>query len=154
MAGISAAERYKQRNREQLAIKQRQYYERNRDIILERLKRAPDDKRDKRLDAQARSAIKRTAELRALIFDKYGNKCVRCGFEDCRAFQMDHVNGGGSQDVKNFRSKWAYLKHILEDETGKFQLLCANCNAIKRIEDCEHRGRSTYKRTYFKESAS
>ena len=153
MAGISKYERYRRSHKEQLNIKQREYYQRNKEIILARLHSLPKEARDKKLDTQLRSAIKRTAEMRALIFDKYGNKCVRCGYDaDCRAFQIDHVNGGGSQDVLRFRSKWSYLKHI--DETGKFQLLCANCNAIKRIEEREHRGRDTYKRTYIEESVS
>jgi hypothetical protein len=155
MSGVSRAELYRQRNRDQLAIKQREYYKKNKETILARLKALPKDARDKNLDRQLRSAIKRTAEIKALIFDKYGNKCASCGFDDdCRAFQMDHVNGGGSQDVLKFKSKWKYWRHVLEDETGKFQILCANCNAIKRIENGEHRKRSTYKRTYIEENVS
>lgn len=147
--------KYRERNREKLAARARDHYARNKEKILERLHSLPKDARDKRLDTQLRSAIKRTAEIKAQIFDRYGNKCVRCGFDDdCRAFQIDHVNGGGSQDALKFKSKRAYWKHVLEDQTGKFQLLCANCNAIKRIEQGEHRKRSSYKRTYVEESAS
>lgn len=73
--------------------------------------------------------------LRMAILQKLGNKCVRCGFSDLRAIQIDHVFGGGSQE-----SRQGYVKmyrKILNNSDG-YQLLCANCNAIKRLENNEH----------------
>jgi hypothetical protein len=29
-----------------------------------------------------------------------GGKCIKCGFSDERALQIDHTNGGGSKDVR------------------------------------------------------
>lgn len=59
-----------------------------------------------------------------------GSKCVRCGFDDIRALQIDHINGGGSQAVK--RSGHSHYYAVARGETSGFQLLCANCNWIKR----------------------
>lgn len=80
-----------------------------------------------------------TARLRDAIFKKYGDKCVKCGFSDRRALQIDHIAGGGTYErrvlFKNgCNSYWA---HILKDVSGKYQLLCANCNSIKRHENKE-----------------
>ena len=33
---------------------------------------------------------------------------------------------------------YQYYKNILKDITGKYQLLCANCNFIKSFENKEH----------------
>jgi len=67
-----------------------------------------------------------------------GGKCVRCGFSDWRALQFDHVAGGGKQDLTmQRRSTINYPNEVAENKNGEFQLLCANCNWIKRIEKAE-----------------
>lgn len=78
----------------------------------------------------------KTSKIRQQILDKYGNKCVKCGFSDWRALQIDHINGGGSKEVR-FLGQNKYFKSVLADTTGKYQLLCANCNWIKRFENKE-----------------
>jgi len=75
-------------------------------------------------------------KLRKQILDKFGNACNRCGFSDPRALQIDHVNGGGAQEIRNTEAV-KYYKAVLADQTGKYQLLCANCNWIKRSENRE-----------------
>lgn len=75
----------------------------------------------------------RRAALAAL-----GGKCVRCGFTDERALQIDHVHGGGCRELNAAKSVAAfYRKVIAEAESGYYQLLCANCNWIKRYENDE-----------------
>jgi hypothetical protein len=77
---------------------------------------------------------------KALIFETLGNRCnsPTChtpGREtDIRCLQIDHVNGGGNQ--QKFKSVYLYFNYILENPS-KFQLLCANCNWIKRVENEE-----------------
>jgi len=68
------------------------------------------------------------------IFDKFSNQCALCNNTDKRTFQVDHVNGGGTQDrLLLYGDK--FYKAVLQDITGKYQLLCANCNQIKRWEN-------------------
>lgn len=69
-----------------------------------------------------------------------GGECVKCGFNDNRALQIDHINGNGISDkgiTKN--NKWFNLveKSFLAQE-NKYQLLCANCNWIKKYENDEN----------------
>ena len=70
-----------------------------------------------------------------------GNKCARCGFRDARALQIDHVNGGGNKERRDKRI-WSVAVLALEDKASgghRYQLLCANCNWIKRYEQDEVR---------------
>ncbi len=70
--------------------------------------------------------------------NKYGSICNRCGFTDIRALQIDHVNGGGAKEIRSFRKQWRkYYRMVLADQTGKYQVLCANCNWIKKSENKE-----------------
>ena len=66
-----------------------------------------------------------------------GNKCIKCGITDKRILQLDHINGGGSQDRRKNSTGYLYYQKIadsiLKGNKG-FQLLCANCNLIAGIE--------------------
>ena len=71
------------------------------------------------------------------VIKKLGGKCARCGFSDKRALQIDHIKGGGSKE--NRKLGWLKMyKKILLDDGSNYQLLCANCNWIKRNENREH----------------
>jgi hypothetical protein len=73
---------------------------------------------------------------RQKLIEHLGGKCVRCGFSDARALQVDHVHGGGVVELR--QKTWqTHHKDILADTTGKYQVLCANCNWIKRHEQNE-----------------
>ena|SRR3990172_5058498 len=91
--------------------------------------------------------IKRRAEFHAYYHNLklsalklLGEKCNHCGFNDERALQFDHINGGGVKESK-IRTTNHYkniIVSILNNE-NKYQLLCANCNWIKRCEKNEVR---------------
>ena len=73
--------------------------------------------------------------LREQIFSKLGHVCKRCGFADKRALQIDHVNDDGYLVRTLWRTaQTKYLRAVLVDESGAYQILCANCNWIKRVE--------------------
>jgi hypothetical protein len=73
--------------------------------------------------------------LKDKIFAKYGNKCGRCGVEDKRILCIDHVHGGGRREQEILRqNRTKFLKAVLEDRGGRYQILCHNCNWIKRFE--------------------
>ena len=71
-----------------------------------------------------------------------GQKCIRCGFSDSRALQFDHINGGGIKDQIRHtrhtdRMRAYYVKNI-EEAKQTLQVLCANCNWIKKHENNEN----------------
>lgn len=72
-----------------------------------------------------------------LIVTRLGGKCQKCGFTDRRALQIDHVNNDGDQERKNFSSTEIIARLLKLDETTlhtNYQVLCANCNWIKKYE--------------------
>jgi len=78
-------------------------------------------------------------ELRKEIIELLGRKCKRCGINDQRVLTIDHIFGGGKKEFDNSESSWKYYKYIKEIINNQkldppFQLLCHNCNHIKRIE--------------------
>lgn len=84
-------------------------------------------------------------KLKLMVLAKLGNKCVRCGFSDVRTLQIDHVYGYGNKELRELgfnRSK--FYKKVLADTEENYQLLCANCNWIKKSENkenCNQHGR-------------
>lgn len=76
--------------------------------------------------------------MRDKVVLELGGKCA-CGFTDTRALQIDHIKGGGNDDRRKFGGRWRLFYEYVAANPLKFQILCANCNAIKRIENSEHR---------------
>ena len=76
--------------------------------------------------------------VRQEVLALYGGKCMRCGFADSRALQVDHVNGGGHKEHRSHGAMGVYKRAILLIGTGEYQLLCANCNWIKVHEQEEY----------------
>jgi hypothetical protein len=72
-------------------------------------------------------------KLREAVLEVLGGKCVRCGFSDHRALQVDHVNSDGFSDTRCRKDRYTFYKHIVQEghASGRYQLLCANCNWIK-----------------------
>lgn len=66
---------------------------------------------------------------------------MKCGYYDIRALQIDYKNGGGTRVLRKM-SSLAYYKHILDLPIEKvremYQILCANCNIVKKEENREN----------------
>lgn len=81
--------------------------------------------------------------IRLKVIEFLGGKCCRCGFNDWRALQIDHVDGGGTYEtsVKFRGALTTYYKHVIKTGGAGYQLLCANCNWIKKYENGEDASR-------------
>jgi len=82
-------------------------------------------------------------KTRIFVIEKMGGKCVKCGFSDWRALQIDHINGGGKKEIetkwKSSHKLYRYIRDApIEEIKKEYQLLCANCNCIKRYEPKEN----------------
>jgi hypothetical protein len=84
-------------------------------------------------------------ELKRKVFVKLGNKCMNPYnlahgdfLNDIRCLQIDHVHGHGTKERKKHSSS-KFLAKVLADTKGNYQLLCSNCNWIKRFENGETR---------------
>jgi hypothetical protein len=81
-------------------------------------------------------------DMHSEIIRLMGGSCARCGYSDVRALQIDHINGGGSKELRTLGQWKTYQKvyYMVLDGSAKreYQILCANCNWIKRHENKEH----------------
>jgi len=120
--------KYYQKNKEEIRIKKKEWYRKNKEKVCKQ---------------QRKYYIKRSKKLRMEILSLLGNKCsnpkcaVLGGMKDIRALQIDHIHGGGCKKIKKCNNPHYYYETILKQiKAGSkdYQLLCANCNWIKRYE--------------------
>jgi hypothetical protein len=83
------------------------------------------------------------------IFRLLGNKCSKCGKENWKVLQIDHINGGGTRErkLKGCKKGNTLYREILKqirNEDKKYQLMCADCNWEKRYDNPEERGRKIF----------
>ena len=91
----------------------------------------------KNLEINREKRRKNNFKRRLEILSFLGNKCSRCSNEDWRVLQVDHVNGGGSKERRSLGNSASSLKKKVHENPSNYQLLCANCNWIKRYENKE-----------------
>lgn len=75
-------------------------------------------------------------KYRKLVLEKLGNVCKKCGYSDVRALHIDHVNGDGKKE-RNMRKSLNRKIVLGLVDISRYQLLCANCNWIKKVENNE-----------------
>ncbi len=62
----------------------------------------------------------------------------KCGENDIRALSLDHINGKGCEDRRRFYNLSGFYTNIIKRGfPPKFQVLCMNCNIIKKMENKE-----------------
>lgn len=69
-----------------------------------------------------------------------GKICKKCGYnKDERALQIDHINGGGVKERRKGYTYQVFKKYVDDPELARktLQVLCANCNQIKKFENKE-----------------
>ena len=134
--GISPAQKgWYARNRERLLVRMREYYQKNKARLNAQKKIYVKANAKQRLETLKRYNDK----CRLAVIEKLGGACARCGFSDARALQIDHINGGGSKERKSICTSNIVLRILKHGPQDKYQLLCANCNWIKRVENKEYR---------------
>lgn len=94
---------------------------------------------------KGREELHRDNIKRTILIQYLGGKCCRCGYEnDIRALQLDHIHGDGNIDRKRKgRCGKIYRYYVkneltLKEAENTLQVLCANCHAIKTIENNEY----------------
>jgi hypothetical protein len=88
---------------------------------------------------------KRNKKAKQSVLHYYSNgtmSCVHCGFSDARALSIDHINGGGTKHrievLGANRGGTKFYEWLIRNTypTG-FQVLCMNCQFIKKSENKE-----------------
>lgn len=82
---------------------------------------------------------KKRAQYKEIVFGMFGRACMGCGFSNVLALQLDHKLPikRKSDQSRGFNSGTALWRKVAVGIFPKsdFQLLCANCHAIKTYED-------------------
>jgi len=74
-------------------------------------------------------------QFKANVISHYSEgtmKCQWCSFGDMRALSIDHINGGGARHIKQVGNLYTWL--IKNGYPDGFQVLCMNCQWIKRAQ--------------------
>lgn len=114
--------RYRQKNRETIREKTRDYMNRTRDVIKQK-------------------NIKRYYELKKWIFDYYGYVCNCCGENNPKFLTIDHVyNDGYVHRTQGSRIYSTIKRDIESGGADRYQIYCYNCNCAKRLNGgiCPH----------------
>jgi len=72
-------------------------------------------------------------DLRSRAVAHLGGACKSCGIRDARVLCFDHIDGLKGQKRE---SQDMVLRQVLAGSTA-YQLLCHNCNHLKRFENHE-----------------
>ena len=117
------------------------FYQKNRKEIL--AERAQDYKeRGGEIRAQARLRRReRGIVLKREVLTHYGGgkcACVRCGEARLACLSIDHINGGGTQHIKEIGIGSYFYKWLKNNDYPKgYQTLCMNDQWVKRVENNE-----------------
>jgi len=75
-------------------------------------------------------------KLKSKVINYYSNsilKCKTCGEERLQVLTIDHINGGGTQHREKVgRGSDFYYWLVKNDYPSGYQVLCMNCNWLKR----------------------
>jgi hypothetical protein len=80
-------------------------------------------------------------KYRQTAIEHLGGKCIKCGFDDPRALEIDHIKGDGKSWRKvGDKNAKRLMENILAAPVGEtYQLLCCNCHRIKTLENGDMR---------------
>ena len=134
----------------------KRYFARNRDKLLEKRKRWVKMHPERRCAIVKkymnsikgrRQRLHWNDQIRQEVLRYYSQgtmACVKCGFSDVRALQMDHIKGNGAQERRSLTGSqrqgcgiWFWQRLRSAGFPSGYQILCANCNTIKRFENRE-----------------
>lgn len=105
----------------------------------------------KDIEKRRLAVAKHNKAMHGRAVNKLGGRCANpaCqwlnadgsrGCTDSRCLQIDHVYGDGAEDRKKFKHIISFYRFIVKNDcAGRYQVLCANCNWIKRHINHEHR---------------
>jgi hypothetical protein len=138
----AAAKVWTSKNRDRINAYNRRYW--NQPENIERRRNYLRTWRAKNRDRNNEHGIKDRRDKRHRAFQLLGGKCVKCGFPDSRALQVDHIQAIGGTCASRAKSRELAIplyRALLrgEKDISKYQLLCANCNIIKFWENKEWR---------------
>lgn len=117
-------------------------------ILRESILRRSRMYRDRNLELFRNRSQKFRQKLRRQVIERLGAKCANpyclwinqdltLGCKEFFCLQVDHVKADGLKDRMRFTHRTGFYRAILKNPDG-YQLLCANCNWLKRYANEEY----------------
>ena len=130
-------------SKEQIRKRNRAYYLKNREKILEQVKGYREANIDKVRANVSRRNKERWRELKAAALKRYGEECSCCGESEPDFLCIDHIGEDGAEKRKT-ESKVAFGTYGWLARNGYpdgYQTLCHNCNHSKHVNGgiCTHK---------------
>lgn len=155
--------KYRHENQEKIVEQRKKYYRENKERakryekeytkrpgVREHRKQYSLDyyrKNPKVRKARRESSKKYRQKLRIDVLSRYSPKliCQRCGYKDIRALSIDHINGGGTKHSNELGGSFGLYRFLIKNNFPKgYQVLCMNCQYLKRTENNEYSKRRVY----------
>ncbi len=130
---------YNATHKEESKRRHREYYLKNREVIIQRTTRYHLENKEwkKKYYQQYYAKIR----LKTLAKVDPALKCAMCGCDDTRFLEVNHIQGGGVKERIAYKNEKHNESHnmILLIHTGKrgledLNLLCRACNSIDHLE--------------------
>lgn len=133
---VEAKKKWYIEHREERLKIQRECYKRNKEVYRKKGRDKYHNNPEKCKEYQRRH----NKEEKMIVLSHYSPeiKCIKCGFSDIKALEIDHINGGGNKQRKLIGCGSKFYRWLIKNNfPNGFQVLCANCNRIKQIENYE-----------------
>ena len=95
------------------------------------------DERERYHDSHLVACRESYYKAKEKVFDHYGRKCKGCGFDDPRALSIDHKDSDGADHRRKLGGVNFYRWLVRQGFPDNFQVLCMNCQFIKRHDNHE-----------------
>ena len=122
-------------NREKLRAYGQKHYWKHRDEIRKR-KNSQNRKNEQTYEVRAR----RHHRAKIKVLKMYGGdkpKCANCGDKRYECLQIDHIDNDGNIERRKIPGGENFYYWLIKQKIkkNKYQVLCANCNQIKRVRN-------------------
>ena len=123
---------YREKNKEKIKRKQHENYQKNREAVIQRTTKYHLEHKEER--QKWYSEYYQKIRLKVLAMVDPAKKCARCGCDDTRFLEVNHIKGGGIKDRKRIKKDQNLGNNmILLIYTGRrgiedLNLLCRACS--------------------------
>lgn len=87
--------------------------------------------------------------IRKEVIEMLGGKCINCGCNDYDALEINHINGGGNEEIRQIGKKsFIFAIHNGTRKTNDLEVTCRVCNALHYLIDIkglQNKWKITYK---------
>lgn len=95
--------------------------------------------REHRLNKRRQRQFEQRRALRLEAIRLLGGECICCGEKRWELLTVDHSKGGGSVERRVLTYIQLYQKYIREATSGRYRVLCYNCNCSRgSVGYCPH----------------